>query len=48
MGMICLNGAAAHKAPAGSLIIIASYAQMDPEEAKQWTPTVIFPKNNRL
>ena len=47
-GMICLNGAAAHKAPKGSLVIIASYAQMDPEEAKRWTPTVIFPKNNRL
>lgn len=47
-GVICLNGAAAHKAPVGSLVIIASYAQMDFEEAKRWTPTVIFPKNNRL
>ncbi|MBR1766974.1 MAG: aspartate 1-decarboxylase [Bacteroidales bacterium] len=47
-GVICLNGAAAHKAPVGSLVIIASYAGMDFEEAKRWTPTVIFPKNNRL
>lgn len=47
-GVICLNGAAAHKAPVGSLVIIASYANMDFEEAKRWTPTVIFPKNNRL
>ena len=47
-GEICLNGAAAHKAPVGSLIIIASYAQMDFEEAKKWHPTVIFPVNNRL
>ena len=47
-GDICLNGAAAHKAPVGSLVIIASYASMDFEEAKRWTPTVIFPKNNRL
>lgn len=47
-GIIGINGAAAHKAPAGSLIIIASYAIMDFEEAKQWHPTVIFPKNNKL
>ena len=47
-GEICLNGAAAHKAPVGSLIIIASYALMDFEEAKKWHPTVIFPVNNRL
>jgi aspartate 1-decarboxylase len=47
-GVICLNGAAAHKAPVGSLVIIVSYASMDFEEAKHWTPTVIFPKNNRL
>lgn len=47
-GEICLNGAAAHKAPVGSLIIIASYAQMTPDEARQWHPTVIFPQNNRL
>ncbi|MBP3763611.1 MAG: aspartate 1-decarboxylase [Bacteroidales bacterium] len=47
-GVICLNGAAAHKAPVGSLVIIAAYAHMTPEEAKAWHPTVIFPKNNRL
>ena len=47
-GVIGLNGAAAHKAPVGNLIIIAAYAQMTPEEAAKWHPTVIFPKNNRL
>ena len=47
-GCICLNGAAAHKAPAGSLIIIASYAMMTPDEARTWHPTVIFPTDNRL
>lgn len=47
-GVIGINGAAAHRAPVGSLIIIASYALMDFEEAKQWHPTVIFPKNNKL
>lgn len=47
-GVICLNGAAAHKAPVGSLVIIAAYAHMTPEEAREWHPTVIFPHNNRL
>ncbi len=47
-GVIGLNGAAAHKAPVGSLIIIASYAMMTPDEASEWHPTVIFPQNNRL
>ncbi len=47
-GVIGLNGAAAHKAPVGSLIIIASYAMMDFEEAKEWHPIVIFPENNKL
>lgn len=47
-GVIGINGAAAHKAPVGSLIIIASYAMMDFEEARKWHPTVIFPENNKL
>lgn len=47
-GVIGINGAAAHKAPVGSLIIIASYAMMDFEEAREWHPTVIFPENNKL
>ena len=47
-GVIGINGAAAHKAHVGDLIIIAAYAQMTPEEAREWHPTVIFPKNNRV
>ena len=47
-GVIGINGAAAHKAHIGDLLIIASYASMDFEEAKQWHPTVIFPKDNHL
>ena len=47
-GVIGINGAAAHKAGVGDLIIIAAYAQMTPDEAREWHPTVIFPKNNRL
>ncbi len=47
-GVIGINGAAAHKAGVGDLIIIASYAMMDLEEAKNHTPVVIFPKDNVL
>lgn len=47
-GVIGINGAAAHKASVGNLIIIASYAQMDFEEAKSWSPSVIFPQNNKM
>ena len=42
-GMICLNGAAARKAQVGDIVIILSYIQMTPDEAKAWKPTVIFP-----
>ncbi len=42
-GAIGINGAAAHKARPGDVIIIMSYAQMDFEEAKRFTPWVIFP-----
>ena len=49
-GVICLNGAAARKAQPGDIIIIMSYAMMDFEEAKTFTPTVVFPDSatNRL
>ena len=42
-GVICLNGAAARKAQPGDVVIIMTYAQMTPEEAAGWKPTVIFP-----
>ncbi len=48
-GQISLNGAAARKAVAGDLIIIASYATMDYNEAKTFEPKVIFPdENNKI
>jgi len=48
-GTIGLNGAAARKAAIGDLVIIASYATMDFELAKQFKPSIIFPdKNNKL
>ena len=49
-GCICLNGAAARKVQVGDICIIISYAMMDFEEAKTFTPTVVFPDSatNRL
>lgn len=48
-GCICLNGAAARKVQVGDVVIIMSYAQMDFEEAKTFTPKVIFPdEKNRV
>lgn len=42
-GSIGLNGAAARKVQPGDVIIIMSYAAMDFEEAKSFTPWVVFP-----
>jgi len=48
-GCICLNGAAARKVQVGDIVIIMSYAQMDFEEAKTFTPKIIFPdEHNRV
>lgn len=48
-GSICLNGAAARKVQVGDTVIIIAYALMDFEEAKTYTPTVVFPKEgNKL
>jgi aspartate 1-decarboxylase len=45
-GMISLNGAAARKAVAGDLVIIAAFAQMSPEEAKSFKPAIVFPDSH--
>jgi aspartate 1-decarboxylase len=42
-GVICLNGAAARLVQPGDIVIIMSYAQMSPDEARGFRPTVIFP-----
>ncbi|MGB8455291.1 MAG: aspartate 1-decarboxylase [Anaerocolumna sp.] len=41
-GLICLNGAAARCVQVKDKIIIMSYAQMTPEEAKGHNPSVLF------
>lgn len=45
-GVISLNGAAARKAHVGDLVIIASFAQMDFGEARQFKPAIVFPDSN--
>lgn len=47
-GCICLNGAAARKVIVGDTIIIISYALMDFNESKTFSPTIVFPENNRI
>ena len=49
-GEICLNGPAARQVVPGDVVIIMSYASMDFEEAKSFTPKVVFPDSltNRL
>ena len=45
-GMICLNGAAAHKVNIGDKIIIMCYAQMTEEEVADNKPKVVFVDND--
>ena len=45
---ICLNGAAARKAEIGDKIIIVAYALLNPDEVKNFKPSVVIvdEKNN--
>lgn len=40
-GAVCINGAAAHLNEPGDLVILATFAEMTPEEAKVFTPKVV-------
>ena len=42
-GEITLNGPAARKVQKGDIVIIISYSQMTPEQAKSFQPNIIFP-----
>jgi aspartate 1-decarboxylase len=41
-GVVCINGAAAHKASDGHLVIIAAFADMSDAEARAWVPRAVF------
>jgi aspartate 1-decarboxylase len=43
-GVCCLNGPAARQGAVGDVVIVISYARMPYEEAKNFTPKLVFPK----
>jgi len=45
-GMICLNGAAARLVQVGDEVIIISYGIMTEEEARTFTPKIVFVDQN--
>ena len=48
-GVICVNGAAAHKAKRGDLVIIVSYGTFEDKELKGFEPKVVFvDEKNRM
>ena len=48
-GTVCLNGPAARQGAVGDVVIVISYASMDFDEAKQFKPWLVFPKEgNKL
>ena len=48
-GVCCLNGPAARKGAVGDIVIIISYCTLSFEEAKTFTPWLVFPKDgNKL
>ena len=42
-GEITLNGAAARKVAKGDVLILITYAMMEMEEAKNFSPALVFP-----
>jgi aspartate 1-decarboxylase len=48
-GVVCINGAAAHLMKPGDVVIIATFAEMEPAEAKAHVPTVVLvDRENRI
>ncbi len=41
-GVVCVNGAAAHLAKPGDLVIVATYTQMDDAAARQHAPRIVL------
>jgi aspartate 1-decarboxylase len=48
-GVICINGAAAHKVHPGDLVILATYATLNDEEQRDFRPRLVqVDAQNRL
>ena len=41
-GVVCLNGAAAHLVHVGDKVIVMAFAEMEPDEAAEYSPRVVF------
>jgi aspartate 1-decarboxylase len=41
-GVVCSNGAAAHLAKVGDIIIVATYTQLEDEEARRHQPRIVL------
>ena len=48
-GVICINGAAAHLNRPGDLVILATFGEMDSEEARAFEPKIVMvDQHNRI
>ena len=48
-GVICLNGAAAHKGKVGDIVIVICYGLMDENEAGSYCPKIVLvDQNNKI
>lgn len=48
-GVVCINGAAAHANSPGDLVILATFGEMDSEEARSYEPKIVMvDKDNRI
>jgi aspartate 1-decarboxylase len=48
-GVICINGAAAHHNQPGDLVILATFGEMDSEEARAFEPKIVMvDQDNRI
>jgi aspartate 1-decarboxylase len=48
-GVVCINGAAAHGNEPGDLVIMATFGEMDTEEARTFEPKVVLvDEHNRV
>ena len=45
-GIICVNGAAAHRADSGDRIILATFAEINSQESKDWKPHIVIMNEN--
>jgi aspartate 1-decarboxylase len=48
-GVVCINGAAAHNNNPGDLVILATFGEMDTEEARGFEPKIVMvDQHNRI